>query len=112
VLLYTPLELKFHRPIIYFPVATFFLAVYPGSVLKDKIYPSYLSFCLLMMRVTFLTILPSFLVLAPLRARGVDTLPPPGQPLRRGTIGGFEIIGSSLVSGQQVCPLKCYIVIA
>jgi hypothetical protein len=30
-------------------------------------------------------------------------MPPPGQPLRHGIIGGFEIIGNSLVSAQQVC---------
>jgi hypothetical protein len=30
------------------------------------------------------------------------TLPAPGQPPKQGTLGGFNIIGSSLVSAQQV----------
>uniref|UniRef100_A0A8H7Y6W4 Copper radical oxidase n=1 Tax=Psilocybe cubensis TaxID=181762 RepID=A0A8H7Y6W4_PSICU len=30
------------------------------------------------------------------------TLPAPGQPTRTGTIGGFELIGNSLVSAQQI----------
>lgn len=35
----------------------------------------------------------------------------PGQPSHQGNIGGFEIIGSSLVSAQQVgtrLMLRCY----
>ncbi|PPQ72942.1 hypothetical protein CVT24_000185 [Panaeolus cyanescens] len=29
-------------------------------------------------------------------------LPPPGQPLKQGNVGGFELIGKSLVSAQQL----------
>jgi hypothetical protein len=35
-------------------------------------------------------------------ASAQPTIPPPGQPSRKGTIGSFEIIGNSLVSAQQV----------
>jgi len=36
------------------------------------------------------------------RGQSATTLPPPGQPLRDGNVGGFEIVGESLVSAQQV----------
>ena len=33
------------------------------------------------------------------------TLPPPGQPSKQAALGAFNIIGSSLVSAQQVLPI-------
>ncbi|KAF9482234.1 copper radical oxidase [Pholiota conissans] len=39
---------------------------------------------------------------ATVTAQSATTLPAPGQPSHLGTVGGFEIIGSSLVSAQQI----------
>ena len=46
--------------------------------------------------------IPLVLVSPRANAQSGNTLPPPGQPLRTGILGGFEIIGNSLVSAQQV----------
>lgn len=35
-------------------------------------------------------------------AQSATTLPPPGQPQRTGSPGGFEVVGESLVSAQQL----------
>ena len=31
-----------------------------------------------------------------------QTIPPPGQPLQKGSVGEFELVGDSVVSAQQV----------
>lgn len=41
----------------------------------------------------------------PALGQSTATLPQPGQPSATGAIGQFEIVGSSLVSAQQVSPL-------
>ncbi|KIM45417.1 copper radical oxidase [Hebeloma cylindrosporum] len=56
----------------------------------------------------------SFLLLALVGLAGAQTtLSPPGQPSHQGVIGGFELIGSSYVSAQQLfvgTPNKVYFV--
>jgi len=44
----------------------------------------------------------SFAVALASGAAAQTVLPPPGQPAKKGTPGGFEIIGESLVSAQQL----------
>ncbi|KAF8198084.1 glyoxal oxidase [Pholiota molesta] len=60
-----------------------------------------------------LTCLSWLFVTAVVQAQSTTTLPAPGQPSHLGTVGGFEIIGSSLVSAQQLflgTPDKVYFV--
>jgi len=51
----------------------------------------------------------SSLLLALVGAGAQTTLAPPGQPSHQGIIGGFELIGNSYVSAQQVSIFNiCY----
>jgi hypothetical protein len=66
--------------------------------------------CLVVVCVFIQMLLPVLLLatwdLFTIVAHAAGILPPPGQPTRVGTIGGFEIVGQSLVSAQQVCALS------
>lgn len=44
----------------------------------------------------------SVVILVVVNGQSTTILPAPGQPTHQGNVGGFEIIGSSLVSAQQV----------
>ncbi|KAG9220580.1 hypothetical protein CCMSSC00406_0004036 [Pleurotus cornucopiae] len=48
------------------------------------------------------TLIFTFTLLACAFGQSTETFPPPGQPAKSGTPGQFELIGSSLVSAQQI----------